>query len=228
MFITALRLLWNRWKVTKHLHSCFSMARSAPRLLRCKTLLYPLILKSLFQISSKVAVQLLRKMGEVARYLHCTAASPCLEKLWDCLGTRRRSPGTCTAAPACLEQLWGCLGTSGRSPSTCTAASIWQDQLPSGCCTAILLHIVAFINSDFDAHHDSPKEEVNQDDFINRNDDSDIFKDIVDDKGDSSCLKSLRKTRLSKIPCTYWPPLNPVFNRRSLLRHRHQDHLWHE
>ena len=67
----------------------------------------------------------------------------------------------------------------------------------------LLLHIVAFINSDFDAHHDSPKEEVNQDDFINRNDVSDIFKDIVDDKGDSSCLKSLRKTRLSKIPCTY-------------------------
>ena len=67
----------------------------------------------------------------------------------------------------------------------------------------LVLHIISFINSDFDAHHDSPKEEVNQDDFINRNDVSDIFKDIVDDKGDSSCLKSLRKTRLSKIPCTY-------------------------
>ena len=71
----------------------------------------------------------------------------------------------------------------------------------SGVFVLLLPHIIASINSDFDAHHDSPKEEVNQDDFVNRNDVSDIFKDILDDKEDSSCLKSLWKSRLCKFLC---------------------------
>ena len=72
------------------------------------------------------------------------------------------------------------------------------------------------INSDFDDDHDSPKGEVNANVLVNSNDVSDIFKHFVDEKGVSSCLKSLRKTRLWKFPCTYWPPLNPVFNRRTI------------
>ena len=37
------------------------------------------------------------------------------------------------------------------------------------------------INSDFDDHHDSPKGEVNPNDFVNCNDVSDISKNTVDD-----------------------------------------------
>ena len=51
--------------------------------------------------------------------------------------------------------------------------------------------IAAFVNSDFDADHDSPKGEVNQNALVNLNDVSDILKHFVDDKGVSSCLKSL-------------------------------------
>ena len=64
----------------------------------------------------------------------------------------------------------------------------------------LLPHIAAILNSDFDDHHDSPKGEVNLNDFVNCNDISDISKDTIDEKGVSSCLKSLRKTRLCKIP----------------------------
>ena len=55
------------------------------------------------------------------------------------------------------------------------------------------------INSDFDDDHDSPKGEVNPNVLINSNDVSDIFKQVVDDKGVSSCLKSLWKTTLCKL-----------------------------
>ena len=55
------------------------------------------------------------------------------------------------------------------------------------------------INSDFDDHHDSPKGEVNLNVLVNSDNISDISKDTVDDNGVSSCLKSLRKTRLCKI-----------------------------
>ena len=55
------------------------------------------------------------------------------------------------------------------------------------------------INSDFDDDHDSPKGEVNPNVLVNSNNISDISKDTVDDNGVSSCLKSLRKTRLCKI-----------------------------
>ena len=47
-------------------------------------------------------------------------------------------------------------------------------------CTAIC-DIAAFVNSDFDADHDSPKGEVNPNDFVNCNDVSDISKNTVDD-----------------------------------------------
>ena len=59
------------------------------------------------------------------------------------------------------------------------------------------------INSDFDDPHDSPKGEVNGNVLINCNDISDISKDTVDDKGVSSCLKSLRKTRLCRFLLKY-------------------------
>ena len=59
------------------------------------------------------------------------------------------------------------------------------------------------INSDFDDDHDSPKGEVNQNVLVNSNDISDISKDTVDDKGVSSCLKSLRKTRLCRFLLKY-------------------------
>ena len=55
------------------------------------------------------------------------------------------------------------------------------------------------INSDFDDHHDSPKGEVNPNVLVNCNDISDISKDTVDENGVSSCLKSLRKSRLCKF-----------------------------
>ena len=61
-------------------------------------------------------------------------------------------------------------------------------------------HIAASINSDFDDDHDSPKGEVNLNVIVNSNDVSDIFKYYVDEKGVSSCLKSLRKSRLCKFP----------------------------
>ena len=64
----------------------------------------------------------------------------------------------------------------------------------------LISHIAVIINSDFDDDHDSPKGEVNPNNFVNRNDISDILKDFVDDKGVSSCLKSLRKSRLCKFP----------------------------
>ena len=69
------------------------------------------------------------------------------------------------------------------------------------CNYAVLLfsHIAAIINSDFDDDHDSPKGEVNPNVLVNSNNISDISKDTVDDNGVSSCLKSLRKTRLCKI-----------------------------
>ena len=60
-------------------------------------------------------------------------------------------------------------------------------------------HIAAIINSDFDDHHDSPKGEVNPNVLVNSNDVSDIFKQFVDDKGVSFCLKSLWKTTLCKL-----------------------------
>ena len=59
------------------------------------------------------------------------------------------------------------------------------------------------INSDFDDDHDSPKGEVNGNVLVNSNDVSDIFKHFVDEERVSSCLKSLRKSRLCKFPCTY-------------------------
>ena len=55
------------------------------------------------------------------------------------------------------------------------------------------------INSDFDDDHDSPKGEVNRNNIVHYIDISDISKDTVDDNGVSSCLKSLRKTRLCKL-----------------------------
>ena len=48
-------------------------------------------------------------------------------------------------------------------------------------------YIAAYSNSDFDAYHDSPKGEVNRNVFVNLTDVS----DIINDKEDSSCLKSL-------------------------------------
>ena len=60
----------------------------------------------------------------------------------------------------------------------------------------LLPHIAVVINSDFDDDHDSPKGEVNANVLVNSNDVSDIFKHFVDEKGVSSCLNSLRKTRL--------------------------------
>ena len=67
------------------------------------------------------------------------------------------------------------------------------------------------IDSDFDDHHDSPKEEVNRNNFVHYSDISDIFKDSVDDNGVSSCLKSLWKTRLCKFH------LNVLTSSQSLL-----------
>ena len=64
----------------------------------------------------------------------------------------------------------------------------------------LISHIAVIINSDFDDDHDSPKGEVNGNVFVNSNDVSDIFKRLIDDKGVSSCLKSLRKSRLCKFP----------------------------
>ena len=77
-------------------------------------------------------------------------------------------------------------------------------------------HIAACINSDFDDDHDSPKGEVNPNVIVNSNDVSDIFKQVVDDKGVSSCLKSLWKTTLCKLYLSLWPPLNPVIYRRTI------------
>ena len=62
------------------------------------------------------------------------------------------------------------------------------------------------IDSDFDAHRDSPKGEVNQNILVILNDVSDIIKDFFNYKGVSSCLKSYWKTRLCKFLCV----LNPV------------------
>ena len=81
-------------------------------------------------------------------------------------------------------------------------------------CTAIC-DIAAYSISDFDADHDSPKGEVNQSGIINCDDVSDIFKHFVDDKEDSSCLKSLRKSRLCKFLCILTSS-NPVCNRRTI------------
>ena len=61
--------------------------------------------------------------------------------------------------------------------------------------------ITDYSNSDFDADHDSPKGEVNPNVFVNLSDVSDIINEIVDDKEDSSCLKSLWKSRLCKSLC---------------------------
>ena len=65
-------------------------------------------------------------------------------------------------------------------------------------CTAIY-DIAAYFNSDFDAYHDSPKGEVTQNGLVKSNDVSDIFKHFVDEKGVSSCLKSLWKTTLCRF-----------------------------
>ena len=73
----------------------------------------------------------------------------------------------------------------------------------------------SLFNSDFDANHDSPKGEVNQNVFVNFDDVSDIFKDIYDDKEDSSCLKSLWKSRLCKFPLTLTSS-KPLCNRRTI------------
>ena len=71
------------------------------------------------------------------------------------------------------------------------------------------------INSDLDAYHDSPKGEVNRNFFVNLSDVSDIINDIVDDKEDSSCLKSLWKSRLCKFICILTSS-KPVCNRRTI------------
>ena len=63
----------------------------------------------------------------------------------------------------------------------------------------LISHIAVIINSDFDDDHDSPKGEVNGNVFVNSNDVSDILKRLVDDKGVSSCLKSLWKTTLCRF-----------------------------
>ena len=75
--------------------------------------------------------------------------------------------------------------------------------------------IAAYVNSDFDAYHDSPKGEVNPNVFVNLNDVSNIFKDIVDDKEDSSCLKSLCKSRLCKF-LSILTSSKPGGNRRTI------------
>ena len=62
----------------------------------------------------------------------------------------------------------------------------------------------------------TPKGEVNQNVIVNSDDISDISKDTVDDKGISSCLKSLRKTRLCRFLISISPPLNTVINRRTI------------
>ena len=76
-------------------------------------------------------------------------------------------------------------------------------------------YIAAYSNSDFDAYHDSPKGEVNRNVFVNISDVSDIINDIVDDKEDSSCLKSLWKSRLCKFLCILTSS-KPVCNRRTI------------
>ena len=81
-------------------------------------------------------------------------------------------------------------------------------------CTAIC-DIAAFVNSDFDADHDSPKGEVNRNVFVNLSDVSDIINDIVDNKEDSSCLKSLWKSRLCKFLCILTSS-KPLCNRRTI------------
>ena len=116
--------------------------------------------------------------------------------------------------------------------------------------------IAAYFNSDFDAYHDSLKGEVTQNVLVKSNDVSDIFKHFVDEKGVSSCLKSLWKTTLCRFILCIWPPLNPVIDRRtisrcyevleltvlilqktsrswsswyqSFLHHRPQEHPWHK
>ena len=75
----------------------------------------------------------------------------------------------------------------------------WFHQFQTGQCTAIC-DIAAYVNSDFDADHDSPKGEVNPNVLVNLNDVSDILKYFVDDNGVSSCLKSLWKTTLCRFP----------------------------
>ena len=85
----------------------------------------------------------------------------------------------------------------------------WFHQFQTGQCTAIY-DIAAYFNSDFDAYHDSPKGEVTQNVLVKSNDVSDIFKHFVDEKGVSSCLKSLWKTTLCRFILSIWPPLNPV------------------
>ena len=67
------------------------------------------------------------------------------------------------------------------------------------CFVFVLIFGTLQLNSDFDDYHDSPKGEVNRNSLVNHNDVSDIFKDFVNDKGVSLCLKSLWKTRLCKF-----------------------------
>ena len=76
-------------------------------------------------------------------------------------------------------------------------------------------YIAAYSNSDFDAYHDSPKGEVNRNVFVNLSDVSDIINDIIDDKEDSSCLKSLWKSRLCKFLCILTSSKS-VCNRRTI------------
>ena len=60
------------------------------------------------------------------------------------------------------------------------------------------------VDSAFEDHHDSPKGEVNLNVLLYINDVSDIIKNIVNDNGVSSCLKSLWETRLCKfLLCFY-------------------------
>ena len=66
-------------------------------------------------------------------------------------------------------------------------------------CVLLFPHIAAIINSDFENDHDSPKGEVNSNVLVNSNAVSGIFKQSIDDKRVSSCLKSLWKTTLCKL-----------------------------
>ena len=104
--------------------------------------------------------------------------------------------GGLTPLPILLDPVVLLLATSpGLLAAMRAAASSAVLALP----VLLFPHIAACINSDFDDDHDSPKGEVNPNVLINSNDVSDIFKQVVDDKGVSSCLKSLWKTTLCKL-----------------------------
>ena len=79
-----------------------------------------------------------------------------------------------------------------------TLDCLWETQdLAEELYTAIY-DISAYFNSDFDALTMTLRK-VNLNVLVNLNDVSDIIENIVDDKEDSSCLKSLWKFRLCKF-----------------------------